>query len=385
MGSLDYNYPVRKRIFLVILLPLLSACGVRAGLTNAATSTPFIITATLPPTIVPSATLTALPPTLTPTTVPVQGTTSTQVNVRSKPSTGADSLGIIPPFVTVQVVGSDPDINWYEILYSQGPEGVGWVSAQFIVIPQNKDQIPVIGGSATPTPSTGTPPAGTPGASVSGTVIQQVNVRKGPGTNFDPIGTLNLNDNVTLVGKDPSGDWFQISYPAGSDGKGWVAASFIQASGTENLPIVGSAGKVIGTGTPVAIQPTVAPTFAAAYNDQDSAQAPAADVSLSPSGTQALLYSSDLSAPQGDAQDWIRFTSSSLGVLVNVTCVGNSSLASQVTQDGTSVPGWNGLGCGSVQEVRVTPNSSYLMQLAINGGNAPLEYVHYTLELKAVP
>ena len=374
---------MRTRIILTLLLPLLTACGVRASLTSA-TSTPFIITSTLPPTIVPSATLTPLPPSVTPTTTPVQGTTSNQVNERTSPSTAADSIRIIQPFVTIQIVGMDPDGSWYEIIDSQAPQGFGWVSSQYIIVAQNKDKIPVIGGTDTPTPSTGTPAAGSPESGVTGTVIQQVNVRNGPGTTFDPIGTLQPNDTVTLTGKNPGGDWFQIAYPSGPNGKGWVAASFIQASGTENLPIVGSSGNVIGTGTPVAARLLPTATPLPAYADQDSAQSPAADVALSTTGNQTLLYTSDLSAPQGDAQDWVRFTTSAPGLLASLSCTGNAALSPLLTLDGAAVPS-DGLSCGTARQLLLSPGEPYLIQLSIAGGNSSLSYVRYTLELKAAP
>ncbi len=369
------------------LLPLLlTACDFRAGVSSSSTATPFIITATLPPTIVPSATLTPIPATLTPTTTPVQGITTTQVNVRNQPSATADSLGMLGPSATVQIVGTDPDNNWYEVLYSQGPSGVGWVSEQFINVPANKDKIPVIGAAATPTAESATPAAGeTSGPTASGTVIQQVNVRKGPGTTFDSVGTLNPNDTVALTGKDPSGQWFQIQYAAAPDGKGWVAASFIQATGADNLPIVGSAGTIIGTGTPVAVATIATATPAPAFADQDSAQVPAADVAFSPSGAQTLLYSSDLSAPQGDPHDWVRFTPSAPNVFLSLACSGNAGLALQLTQDGTSVPGSDGLGCGLTKILQVSTSKSYLVQVSIVPGGTPPSYVHYTLEVKEMP
>ncbi len=385
--ALDYNCAVTKRIFLVILLPLLlSACDFRAGVSSSSTATPFIITATLPPTVVPSATLTPIPATLTPTTTPVQGITTTQVNVRGQPATTGDSLGMLGPSTTVQIVGTDPDNNWYEILYSQGPNGVGWVSEQFVNVAANKDKIPVIGAPATPTAESSTPAAGaTSGPTASGTVIQQVNVRNGPGTSFDSVGTLNPNDTVTLTGKDPSGQWYQIQYAAAPDGKGWVAASFIQATGTDNLPIVGSAGSIIGTGTPVAAATVATPTPAPAFADQDSSQVPAADVAFSAPGAQTLLYSSDLSAPQGDPQDWVRFTPSAPKIFLRLNCSGNSGLAIQVTQDRTSVPGSDGLSCGLTKTLQLSAGKAYLVQLSLAASGPPLSYVHYTLEIKEMP
>ena len=385
--TVDYNCSVHRRTLLLLLAALvLAGCDLRSTLPGAGTSTPFIITSTLPPTVVPSATLTAIPPTPSPTIVPVQGMTTTQVNVRGQPATAAPQLAILPPFVNVQIVARDADSNWYQILYPQGPDGKGWVSAQFINITSGKDTIPVIGGSSTSaTQPAETPGAGTSGPTPNGVVIQQVNVRNGPGTSFDAIGTLQPKDTVTIVGKDPSGSWLQIDYSAGPDGKGWVAAGYVQATGIENLPIVGSSGATVGTGTPVSLPVILTPTPAAAFNDHDSAQAPAADVALSATGTRALIYSSDVSAPEGDTQDWLQFTTAVPGILLSLECTGNSGLGLQLTRGGASVSGWDGLKCGETREILLSLGQPYLLEISVSGGDAPLDYVAYTLKVEAAP
>ncbi|MGE5072330.1 MAG: SH3 domain-containing protein, partial [Anaerolineae bacterium] len=212
----------RNTIIYLLLALGLSGCG-PGGLAGIGTATPFIITATLPPTAIPTATLTPVPATATATTTPVAGQTKTQVNVRATPSAAGMQLAILPPFAQVQIVGVDPNGKWYEILYPDVPGGTGWVTAEYVYVPQGKDTIPVVGGlpTAASAPS-GTP--GTPGASASGVVLQQINVRKGPGTQFDALGTLDPQDTVTLIGKSPDGTWLQIQYSAGT---GWVAAAFI--------------------------------------------------------------------------------------------------------------------------------------------------------------
>ena len=112
----------RFHSILMLLAIAASGCSLQTGISAAGTPTPFVITATLPPTAVPSATLTPLPPTPSPTTVPVDGMTTTQVNVRAKPSTAGTQVAILPPFAKVHVVGQDADSNWYMILQSDGPE-----------------------------------------------------------------------------------------------------------------------------------------------------------------------------------------------------------------------------------------------------------------------
>ena len=370
---------MRKRTLLLLLgAALLTGCSLPAGLPSPGTATPFIITATLPPTPIPSITPTPVPPTPTPTTVPVEGMTGTQVNVRATPSTAGTQLGILPPFTRVQIVGKDAGGNWYMILYPDAPDGAGWVTAQYVSVIQGQDKIPVVGGL----PTQPSPAEGTPGAGPGGVILQQVNVRAGPGTAFDALGTLNPNDAVTLTGRDPTGDWLQIRYTGAPGGLGWIAAAYVDASGTQDLPIVGAAGAEPGATTP-APPPILSPTPGAALDDHDSAQAPGASASLSPSGTRAFIYSSDLSAPQGDAQDWVQLTSSSPAVLISLACSGNSGLAVQLTQGGGLVPGWQAPACGETRAAQLAAGSVYLLDIALAAGHPTPAYVRYSLRLEA--
>jgi len=52
-----------------------------------------------------------------PTTAPVEGMTSTQINVRAEPSTSSNVLGIIPANTKVEITGKDPGENWWQIHY----------------------------------------------------------------------------------------------------------------------------------------------------------------------------------------------------------------------------------------------------------------------------
>ena len=379
-ARLHYNCGVRKSIYLSVALALLlSACGLSASPLGGATPTLFVITSTLPPTPIPSATLTPIPPTLTPTTVPIDGMTTTQVNVRDAPSAGGSQLGILAPFLKVQIVGQDSAGAWYEILYPQGVGGVGWVTAQYINV-QKKDSIPVIGApiiTETPENVTGTP-------SASGTIIQQVNVRKGPGTDFDALGTLNAKETAALIGKDPSGSWLQIQYTGAADGKGWIAATYVQApGGIQGLPVIGGTAVAVITGTPDKATPAISATPAIASPDNDSAQAPAANVAFSPQGTRALLYSSELSAPQGDAEDFVAFSPYSGNTLISLSCTGNGLLRTDLDLHGTTLADWGGLACGDTRILSLGPAEQYVLRLSIAAGSYPV-FVHYNLRIEDI-
>ncbi len=306
--------------------------------------------------------------------------TTTQINVRSQPSTSGTQLGILAPFIKVQIVGRDSSGAWYEILYPQGPGGAAWVTAQYINV-QNKDRIPVVGSPAgTPTleGATGTP-------SASGTVIQQVNVRKGPGTYFDALGTLNAKETAALTGRDASGSWLQITYAASPDGKGWVAAAFIQSAAVEALPIVGNHGMATAVaGIPTSTPQPPSPTPAVALPDGDSAQAPAASIIFAPAGTRALIYSSDLSAPEGDPEDFVGFTPYGPDVLISLTCTGSGELKTKLESRGTTVPNGGGPLCGQTKQLSLEASQIYMLRLSILSSNTLPSYVRYTIRIESL-
>lgn len=312
---MDYNCRVHKYFLLTVAcVLLLSACGLNLSAPSKGTATPFIITATLPPLPTALPTLTPLPPTSSPTLAPITGTTSTQLNVRANPSTTGAPLGMIGPFAKVQIVGKDSSGKWYQIIYSQGKDGKGWIVAQYVQV-DNPTAIPTIADAATPSPT----------ATVTGSAP---------------------NANVAMTAQTESAN---------------------------------------GTVAPTTIPPTVTPTLIPAPQDGDSAQSPAVNITFSPSGARSLIYSSDVSAPQGDAEDWIQFTPYGSSVSINLTCSGNGTLKVDLQQNGTQIQNWAGLSCNETKKINVLPDQVYLMSLTAASASGELEYDHYTLSVETSP
>lgn len=343
---------MKKYVFFLWLTVVCAGCSFTVDVIEPVTPTALIITSTLPPSPTVEPSETPLPPPPTGTVVPAAGRTSTQVNVRAEPSTAGAVLGIIAENTNVEIIGKDPGGNWWLINYPQAAEGKGWVTAEFITTTEEPN-VPVIGEG------------------VSAIVQQQLNVRSGPGTSFNALGTLNANDVVTLTGKDSAGVWLQIEFASGPDGKGWVNAAFVQATGVENLPIVAEGNVVVGTGTPTNAPTPSTPIAIAAPVDGDSPSAPAVNVTLSPTGTKSFQYSSDVSSPVGDAEDWIQFTPSAGAVLVELECEGSGSYIAEVLADG--VPPQN-LVCGKIILIPTIPNTVH----AIRFQSAPMGDLQYT-------
>ena len=355
--------------FIVTIL-LCTGCGVNIANENRFTATPDFVTAALPPTLVsaaptgPFATQTPIPPEAVPTISPIEGTTTTQVNVRAEPSTANESLGIIGAFVKVQVIGKDASGTWYQIIYTGSETGIGWIRAEYAQV-NAPAEIPLVGSSAGS------------GSAMSGLVIQKINIRNGPGIGYESLGILSPNDVVFITGKDPSGAWMQIEFANAPEGTGWVASEFLQVSSPDSLPTIGETKQTKEAPTSIASTPTT--VFLAAIEDGDSMQAPLAAILFSSTNARALQISGDVSAPDGDAKDWIQFSADNRIVVIEAICSNN------VLQ----VELWNAealadtflLSCGDKQTLTITPNNWYFLSLSIPSANEP-EHTNYILKLE---
>jgi uncharacterized protein YraI len=359
-----------KNILLfVTMIILCTGCNGFAN-ESGSTATPDFFTATLPPTAIPQATHTPNPPAPVPSAPaeetnipPVEGTTTTQINVRTGPSTASPSLGTIGIFAKVQISGRDASGSWYQIIYAESEAGKGWVRAEYVQA-DAPEEIPLV--ETVPESE----------SRVSGLVVQKINVRNGPGTEYETLGVLNPNDVVFITGRNQSGAWLQIEFAGAPDGKGWVTAEFLQSGNIESLPLIG--GAVEKTATPA--NATESPSFNTVWatQDGDSMQAPLVVTVFSPTSSRALQVNGDISAPDGDIEDWTQFTSHSGVVAIQTTC-SNPTVRVELWNSGKPVAGFSN-SCGDKSQVTVTPNSSYLVRLYQNEPG----YTKYVLSVEDI-
>jgi len=283
-------------------------------------------------------------------------------------------LGILPANTKVQIVGRDPGENWWQILYPQSEAGTGWVTAQYVST-AGRPEVPIIGG------------AGSNPETANVAIIQQkLNIRSGPGTDFNSVGTLNPQDVVNLIGKDSKGVWLQIEFTAGPDGKGWINAGFAEAQNADKLPIVSDSGEVVGTGTPVDTPLPSTPTVVPAPIDNDSAQTPAINITFSATGTRSIQYTSDISSPTGDTDDWLLFTPYTKSARMELTCIGNSDLSTELMQNSQPIPNTGKLSCGKSQIITTNAGSAYLLHIQVQAtAHESLAYTQYTIKITSLP
>ena len=84
----------------------------------------------------------------------------------------------------------------------------------------------------TPEPPTATPEPPTPTPEPKPEVVisnPRVNVRSGPGADFDVLGQVLQGQRLAIVGRDPDGQWWQIC--CFEDQTGWLAAEVVAAEG----------------------------------------------------------------------------------------------------------------------------------------------------------
>jgi len=336
------------------------------------TATPNFATAVLPSTSTPISEPTTAYISSTPmanqaaalTVTPVEGITTTLVNVRAEPSTASEMLGMINLFTKIQITGQDASGSWYQLMYAESKNGNGWVRAEYVQVDATA-QISIIGAEAGS------------GSAMSGLVIQKINVRKGPATTFESLGVLSPNDVVFITGKDPSSAWMQIEFANAPEGTGWVASEFLQVSHADSLPTIGEVKQVFET--PSATTILTPATFQTALEDGDSMQAPLTAAFFSPTNIRAIQIEGDISAPAGDTKDWVQFSADGGGLVLEVLCASNllqvELWSNEVRVDTFALP------CGDKHILVITPNSNYLLSLsALNLSET--QHINYIFNLE---
>ncbi len=385
-----------RPIFFIPFL-FLTACSVQATPQAApptATAIPFA-TATLVPTFTPRPSLTAAIPTIAPTIAPISASLTAQVNVRVSPDKNATSLGLLDYGSLVQVIGKDASGDWWQIIYPQNSATTGWVAVAYVPVPEaDVARLPVVMPSSNQ--SAQSPAASaleTPTiAARTATVKAQIFVRAGPAQAFDSLGTVNAGTIVTPIGRNETNVWVQIQFEGGVDGKGWVAAAYLENADLQGLPYFDNQGKLVYAATPAANpgQPTLTATaFSAAIADGDSEKAPAVRLKFAPDAAREFTFSSELSAPSGDSTDWVAFTpyeptNQSTFVFFKLECSGNGGITATLEKDGLPVPDLKPMVCGNYDlGMKVLGGQEYILVLNADGSGGPLRYVRYNLYIKS--
>lgn len=147
----------------------------------------------------------------------VPNTDGASLNLRSGPGTGFDKLADIPGDAVLTLTGLDN--GWYLTSYN----GVsGYVSSDYVTLTGTSASLPSM-TSAEPAVQYG----------ILNTDGSSLNLRSGPGTEFDKVASIPGSAVLTITGA--SGGWYLTSYAGVS---GYVSGEFITL--TDSMPAVNS-------------------------------------------------------------------------------------------------------------------------------------------------
>jgi uncharacterized protein YgiM (DUF1202 family) len=184
----------------------------------------------------------ATPPAETPplTSFPTITTTVTSdANLRIGPGTTYNVAANVSANSVITLAARNVTGSWYLLetgnwvsatLLAAPPEGLPIVNEQGIIVTGPNAGQSVLGAQTTPAGPVATDPAPASPA-VQATTNTTANLRSGPGTTFNVVGSAPLGTQLTIVGRNADSDWFRLS-----DGS-WIFAALVD-NPPANLPVV---------------------------------------------------------------------------------------------------------------------------------------------------
>jgi N-acetylmuramoyl-L-alanine amidase len=146
---------------------------------------------------------------------------ASRVNLRSGPGVGYGAITVLARGQQVTVIGQNSDRSWLQVQLWGGTNG--WVNARYV-------------SSGAPAPVT--QPLGRANAVVNANFL---NIRNGPGANFEIVGRLSQGIGVNLLGRNLDSSWVQIQVPGSISG--WLSARYLTANvQVASLPVLSNTG-----------------------------------------------------------------------------------------------------------------------------------------------
>lgn len=147
----------------------------------------------------------------------------------SGPGEEFEVVAILEPGRQARVEGMNEEETWWAIEVPYLASGRGWVSGER-VLAENTLAVRVVSNSASA--------VGESGEIIKGRAVANVNIRSGPGLNFQKVGTLEIDQEAELVGIDPDRFWYLVVVPGVRKEQGWVSVDYVVAQNTDLLPVV---------------------------------------------------------------------------------------------------------------------------------------------------
>jgi uncharacterized protein YgiM (DUF1202 family) len=140
-------------------------------------------------------------------------------NLRSGPGVEFAIVGWLDYNETASIAGRNANSTWLQVQTASGV--TGWVEVSLVALGPGTslDQVPVVEVTAATQPS----PAASGPAPVTVTPVVDLNVRGGPGVQYDVVGWLRVGQAAQAVGRNQDGSWLKILH---ENRYGWVNATY---------------------------------------------------------------------------------------------------------------------------------------------------------------
>ena len=165
-------------------------------------------------------------------------TTIEPINVRLGPGTEYPTHGTAAAGSVFEIKGVSQDGEWWVVSVPKeiSDSGDGWIAVRYTETEGDTSALPVVeapplDGIEPPEPSPGTPMA---------TALEPINIRSGPGKEYESYGVASIGDTAEIIGVSADGSYWvvKISTDIAPDGRGWVPAAYVSAENAENVPVI---------------------------------------------------------------------------------------------------------------------------------------------------
>jgi len=185
-----------------------------------ATPLPTATATDLPPTATPQPTNTPIPPTTVPTATSepkaMGATNIPNLNVRSGPSIDYLPLTVLSETnVALEITGRNEIGDWVQVCCVEGETESGWVFTANLDLSEavNLEMLPLV-------------PNPLPQVEIT---VSRLNVRRGPGTEYDVLAIAEEASTYTVSGQLIDGSWWQVCCIDGETG--WVFSESVRLLG----------------------------------------------------------------------------------------------------------------------------------------------------------
>lgn len=175
------------------------------------------------------------------------------VNLRAYPGTDTDILGQMTVGVQYMLAGQHDLFPWFLIADPVTLQPIGWAFRDIVFVTGNLNNVPYVDRVVSNNPPTATNVqvetsqgnvvatatqisqainvTATPSFSVAGTVYNEINIRYGPGVDYQRVGVAQAGDRFQVVAYHTQFPWVQIRYENSPTGLAWIAIDLLDIQG----------------------------------------------------------------------------------------------------------------------------------------------------------